>query len=162
MKHVFMMLFVFLLAACGKDSGSGAVSTVNVDSEQNGSEFIRNGYVDATARGETDLLNVTLNEQISISGDRISFMRPAQATDRGNKFSCSFTIPSNEQWTFAVAGHELRLTTSSGKIMNLKRIGSGSDLVGRWLWKGSEDGMRIMRRITFLSDRIIINQDCEG
>jgi hypothetical protein len=164
MKIVFMMMFIFVLASCGKDSGGSGSSTPSTESTRGRqTELTRNGYVDTSSRGETDLLNVTLNAGININGDRITFDRGVQAMDRGSRLSCSFSVQSGEMWTFSITGESLRLTLSSGKILNMRKLsGPENSILGNWLWQGSEDGMRLFRRLSILENRMIINQDCEG
>jgi hypothetical protein len=66
-------------------------------------------------------------------------------------------------WTFSITGESLRLTLSSGKILNMRKLsGPENSILGNWLWQGSEDGMRLFRRLSILENRMIINQDCEG
>lgn len=163
MKLIFMTMFIFVLISCGKDSGNGGPSSKSDSSIERETELTRNGYVDTNSRGETDLLNVTVSEAINLEGDRIIFGRGVQAMDRGSRLSCSLSVQAGEIWTFALVAEELKLTLSNGKILNLKKLnGPANSVLGNWIWQGNEDGMKLFRRFSFLNNRIIINQDCEG
>lgn len=163
MKSIFMMMFIFALVSCGKDSGGGSSGSTAESGPERQTELTRNGYIDTSSRGETDLLNVTVNAPVNINGDRITFNQGVQAVDRGSRLSCSLSVQSGEMWTFSISGKSLRLTQSSGKILNMKKLSGPEDsLLGNWLWQGNEDGMKLFRRLSIFQNRLIINQDCEG
>lgn len=162
MKLISMILLIITLVSCGKQNSSPSSSKDTRQEEQEGGRNSgRNGYVDANKVGETELLNVTGKVSTSISGDRISINSSLNIQEMGSRLSCSLTIKSGEIWHFRLTNSGMELELPDGTRQLLKAVGKGGEVIGSWVWTGNNGGIRIQRRYSFLSNSLIINQDCE-
>lgn len=158
MRLYILLLLSFVLISCGKQGGSSSPSSPE---QQEGRR--EHGYIETERSVETELLNVTLSEAVSVSGDRINFPRATYVLDSGQRRSCKINISAGEIWHVRRSGNSLLLELPSGRRLTLHSVtNSSQDVFGSWNWKGNENGMKIQRRYTILPDRIVINQDCEG
>lgn len=157
MKHTYLIFILLFIASCGKDGGPSGASAQKQESPR--------GYVEVNNTSESvpDLLNVTLDLPVEVSGDRIVFLKSGSLIDQGNRKTCSLNIREQEIWHYSSSGNSLRIETADGFILSMTKLSSNdSGLYGVWTWHGQMNNMKTFRRITLLSGRIIINQDCEG
>ena len=159
MKLILMILVIVSIVSCGKDNSSSHGS----DNSREEQEDIpgRNGYLDANNVGETELLNVTGKVSMTLSGDRIVINSPLALKDTGSRTSCSISIKAGEIWHFRMGNNGMELELPDGTRQLLKAIGNGSEVIGSWIWTGNNGGTKLRRRYSFLSNTLIINQDCE-
>lgn len=154
MKFILMILVMVSLVSCGKTGGSS--SSNGPQEEQD-----RDGYLHTDAHEETELLNVTVNEAVSISGGQITFNRPVSVQDTGHRTSCSLSIASGETWQYRETSKGLEFIFPDGSKASLRPVSRTSGITGTWTSVVTKNGMKISRRYAILQDRMIINQDCE-
>lgn len=152
MKAFLILSLLFAITSCGKNDSSSSGPE----------EEAQNGYVDINNTGShPDLMNVTLDVPVRIGSDRIQILRGASLTDQGSRSLCSFQVRADEEWFYTLSGNQLRVDLADGSQMILKRL-SGVNVNGIWSWSGPHNGMKVIRRLSLLDDRLILNQDCEG
>lgn len=157
MKQTYLIFVLIFLVACGKDGGTSGNPSEKQEEQR--------GYVDVsnTTDGTPDLLNVTLELPAEISGDRVVFLKSGFMAEQGGRKTCALKINEQEIWHFSVNGNNMRFETADGTVLSMTRMSSSeSSLYGVWTWHGQINNMKTFRRITLLSGRVIINQDCEG
>ena len=153
MKVFILLSLLVVLTSCGKN-GSSSSSLPE--------EETQNGYVDVNTIGTyPDLMNVTLDVQVKTGADRIQFLRTVSLLDQGSRSRCSLQVRTNEEWFYTLLGDQLRIDMTDGSQMILKRL-SGVNLNGIWTWSGTHNGLKVIRRLSLLDDRLILNQDCES
>lgn len=151
MKTWIVLSLLIVITACGKNGSSSSSGDVP-EAE----------FVDVSTTGvQADLLNVTLEVPVKLGVDRIQILRSVSLTDQGSRKTCSFQVNANEEWFYTLTGNSLSVETGSGAEMVFKRL-SGNSIQGIWTWSGPQNGMKIIRRLSLLDDRLILNQDCEG
>lgn len=158
MKYILFILCLALMSACGKNAGTSSGSDGRQDQEHH-------GYIDVSSDTNAipDLLNVTLEAPVQLSGDRIIFLKSLSRSDQGTRHACALSIREQEIWTYSVGGNKMRLEMGNGQMITLNRFSStGPGAQGVWIWQGQENGMKIIRRFALLDGRMILNQDCEG
>lgn len=152
--HFLLLALSLVLISCNqntKSSGGGG------GPERQNEEFVTNVR-------EVDLLDVSLDVPIEISGNKIVFKQAANDALEGSNSSCSITVASDEAYSFKVDGNALEIKTSAGKKMSFQRIsGSGNNIVGSWTGKSREGSQLVMRKMTFVSEsRLVMRTHCES
>lgn len=142
------------MLSCGKQGGS---SNTSAEKERRAVDE----WMDTSITGETELLNVTMNESVVMTDSSIVFERPYSIEDRGQKISCSFTVTSGTTWKIVKTANGILLVFPDGHNQNLKPASSSRDN-STWVWSGQENGVKMIRKYTFLPNRLVMSQDCEG
>jgi hypothetical protein len=147
-----LLAFSLVLISCNqskKSSGGGSP-------ERQNEEFVTNVR-------EVDLLDVSLDVPIEISGNKIIFKQAANDSLEGASSSCSINVASEEAYSFKVDGDALEINTSAGKKMSFRRIsGSANSIIGSWTGKFIEGSQLVLRRMTFVSEsRLVMRTHCE-
>lgn len=150
-----ILLALLLITACGKNGGSSGSS---------GKQEQQRGFVDLAA-GEAlpDLLNVVLDMPIELATDRITFLKNGSVTDQGPRKNCSLNLKQGEIWHYSVYGNTMTLDMANGQRLNFtKQSSTGAEPQGVWIARAKSNEMKMIYRFTIFSNRIILNQDCEG
>lgn len=143
-------VMLLVLVSCGKSGSS------NGGPRQE--EEFNEGIDNIT---ETDLLDVTVDVPVEISGNKIIFRKASNQLVSGAHSTCNLSVENGESWDYSVSGRTLSLYRGRGKT-NMVRVGEGSGIVGSWVSKGYEGSQFIVRRVTFVSlDRVIMRAHCE-
>lgn len=164
MKFILMILVALSLISCGKGGSTSSVASGSRAQEEQGRESTprSDGYLATTRDNEPELLNVTINEVVTISGGRITFNRPVTVQNSGSRMTCLLSIGPGEVWQFRETSSGLEINFPDGTKASLRPVGRMNGINGSWSWSGSKDGVRTTRRYAILTDRLIINQDCES
>ncbi len=143
MKITLILALLFVIS-CGKN---GSSSGPGIEEQE--------GYVDInpSAAGSSELMNVTVDVPVQITGDRIQFLRGVSLVDQ----KCSFQVNANEIWHSRQSGNQMSIERTDGTTMNFRR-----NAHGLWASSGHNNGMKVTRRLYLLGGRFILNQDCEG
>lgn len=161
MKFILMSIFACLLVSCGKNGGPSALTEDAKQEEQETTSPRLDGYLDSNSVPETELLNVSLNETVTVAGDTIVFNRPVFIQDKGMRITCSLVISAGEIWHLEKTPEGMEIVFPSGARESLMPSGNTNGTTGIWNAIVSKDNVRIRRRYSFLPNRLIINQDCE-
>lgn len=158
MKILLNLFVILIFSSCGKSIKNNQDPSVEVKGIQ-GYLDLSNGLV-----GSSDLLTVTLDIPIEISGDKIIIQSTRYGQDVGQTITCSASFTEAEVYTYDVTRQKLNIRKSNGQSYTMDRMNeSGNDIIGSWTWVGVEKGMHIHRRFTFLSSgKLIMNMDCES
>lgn len=150
----FLLLAISLVfISCNQNTKSSSGGSP----ERQNEEFVTNVR-------EVDLLDVSLDVPIEISGNKIIFKQAAADSLEGASSSCSINVSSDEAYTFQVDGNVLEIKTSAGKKLSFRRVsGSGSSIIGSWTGKSIEGSQLVLRKMTFVSDsRVVMRTHCEN
>jgi hypothetical protein len=152
--RIFLLTFLVVLVSCGQSKNN---STKNSVTSQQNEEF-------ATNVKEVDLLDVALDVPVEILGGKITFKQSFSNSVSGDKSSCSVGVISGEVYDYILSGSSLMIKTSTGLMINLKRIsGDSESIVGSWSSRSYVGDQLVMRRMTFLSeDRLVLRTHCES
>ncbi len=148
-----LLAFSVVLISCNQNTKSSSGGSP----ERQDEEFVTNVR-------EVDLLDVSLDVPIEISGNKILFKQAGSDALEGANSSCSINVSPEEAYSFKVNGDALEIKTSAGKKMSFQRIsGSGNSIVGSWTGKFREGSQLVMRKMTFVSEsRLVMRTHCES
>lgn len=156
MKTLTLTMLLILSISCGKKSNGDATRDI---AEANTTDV----DISLEQADPPDLLNVTMDEKVTINGNQIVFSRAKALSNAGEKITCALSVQTGETWTYQVNGNSLNLQMSDGTQMDMKKISSnGSGIQGSWIWTKNANAIKIIRRLSVVNDQLILNQDCEG
>lgn len=167
MRLVSLLVLLALSVSCGKDGGgSGGASSSSTAQNNDSCDLNGRAVACESIRGADgqgiDLLESMIDVPVKITDADIQFLADKTSATEGRRISCQTQVKNGEIYRFALRGNTLVMMTGEGSY-EMKRLNSGSGLVGTWIWKGYvEEGTHIIRQMTFLgSSRVIMRTSCE-
>lgn len=158
MRLICLLAVLLVVTSCGKKGGSS--STGGEQREEVCANSDCSIFSDGTS---VELLESVVDASVSISDSQILIHTSMTDMDQGDRLACKTEVKKGEIFYYSFAGDILTLQTSTGTYP-MKRVNQGqSGLRGPFVWRGQENGMNVMKTITFISsNRILLRNNCEG